>query len=82
LSPGQASKFTENVYTRGFGSNADGLAEIDQLLTALKSAGLQFILGYKDRTFGGPQNDSSPSSYGELPPYFNTLENGSPGYVD
>ena len=75
-------EFAENVYTSGSGANAGGFAAIDQLLSACKSAGLQFILAYEDRSFGGSFTSSSPTSEGTLPPYFDTLENGSPGYID
>jgi hypothetical protein len=76
-----ALEFSEGVYTGGAGSG-QGFDMVDQLLAACKAAGLQFILGYEDRAFGGAQNYSSPSSFGQLPPYFDTLENGSPGYLD
>jgi hypothetical protein len=82
IQPWSSLEFAENVYTQGSGSSAQGFAMIDQLLAACKNAGLQFILGYEDRAFGGPQTFSSPTSYGQLPSYFDTLENGNPGYLD
>ena len=76
-----ALEFAQGVYTGGAGSG-QGFDMVDQLLSACQAAGLQFILGYEDRAFGGPQNYSSPTSFGQLPDYFDTLENGSPGYLD
>jgi hypothetical protein len=81
IQPWSALEFAEGVYTGGSGSG-QGFDMVDQLLAACKAAGLQFILGYEDRAFGGPQNYSSPTSYGQLPDYFDTLENGGPGYLD
>src|ERR1700733_10974767 len=54
-----------------------------QILAACRSANLQFILGYEDRAFGGntPSN-GSVGSEGVLPQYFDTLEDGQPGYLD
>ena len=75
-------EFAENVYTGGAGSG-QGFDLVDQILAACHSANLQFILGYEDRAFGGntPSN-GSVGSEGVLPPYFDTLENGQPGYLD
>jgi hypothetical protein len=81
IQPWSALEFAEGVYTGGSGSGA-GFDMVDQLLSACQAAGLQFILGYEDRAFGGPQNYSSPTSYGQLPAYFDTLEGGAPGYLD
>jgi Putative Ig domain len=81
IQPWSALEFSEGVYSGGAGSG-QGFDMVDQLLAACKAAGLQFILGYEDRAFGGPQNYSSPTSYGQLPDYFDTLENGSPGFLD
>jgi hypothetical protein len=77
-------EFAENVYTQGSGANAEGFAMIDQLLSACKAAGLQFMLGVEDRSFGAAHTLSSPSSFGRLPPYFDTLNTatGAPGYID
>jgi len=76
-----ALEFAEGVYTQGSGASAGGFAMIDQLLAACKNAGLQFILGYEDRAFGAARTYGSPTSFGQLPDYFDTLENGSPGYL-
>jgi hypothetical protein len=75
-------EFAENVYTGGSGSG-QGFDMVDQILAACRSANLQFILGYEDRAFGGntPSN-GSVGSEGVLPQYFDTLENGQPGYLD
>jgi len=75
-------EFAENVYTGGPGSG-QGFDLVNQILTACQSANLQFILGYEDRAFGGntPTN-GNVGSEGVLPPYFDTLENGQPGYLD
>jgi hypothetical protein len=77
-------EFAENVYTRGSGSSARGFAMIDQLLAACHDAGLQFMLGYEDRSFGAAQTYTQPTSFGALPTYFDTLKtaSGSPGYVN
>jgi len=77
-------EFAENVYTDGSGSNAEGFAMIDQILSACKDAGLQFMLGVEDRSFGAAHTFSSPSSFGKLPPYFDSLNTatGAPGYID
>jgi hypothetical protein len=83
--PWSSLEFAENVYTQGSGSSAQGFAMIDQLLTACKNAGLQFVLAYEDRSFGGPTTYSAPPKagyFGVLPDYFDTLDGGSPGYLD
>ncbi|HEY4771819.1 MAG TPA: putative Ig domain-containing protein [Steroidobacteraceae bacterium] len=74
-------EFAEGVYTSGSGANAQGFAEVDQLLSACADAGLQLILGYEDRTFGR----DVPAGFNEgpsfLPSYLMTIENGSPGFL-
>jgi hypothetical protein len=75
-------EFAEGVYTQGSGASAQGFAAIDQLLAACQSAGLQFILGYDDRSFGpNVSNDSNFANGAFLPSYFDTIESGSPGYI-
>jgi hypothetical protein len=73
-------EFAKGVYTFGSGANAQGFAEVDQLLAACAASGLQLILGYEDRTFGR----DVPAGVDEgtfLPPYFQTIEDGSPGFL-
>jgi len=78
IQPWSALEFAEGVFTSGSGTNAQGFAMVDQLLAACAGGGLHLILGYEDRSFGGPTQ--SMGSEGQLPPYFDTLENGNPGY--
>jgi hypothetical protein len=74
-------EFAEGVYSGGAGSG-QGFDLVDQILTACHSANLQFILGYEDRAFGAAVPSSgNVGSEGVLPPYFDTLENGQPGYL-
>jgi hypothetical protein len=77
-------EFAENVYSQGAGDQAQGFALIDELLAACRDAGLQFMLGVEERSFGNPQTYSASSSFGKLPPYFDELRGstGAPGYVD
>jgi hypothetical protein len=82
IQPWSSLEFDEGVYTRGSGSSAQGFAMVDQLVAACASLGKQFILGYEDRSFGAAQTWTTPTSFGQLPAYFDTLESGSPGYVD
>jgi hypothetical protein len=75
-------EFAQNVYTQGSGSSAKGFAMLDQLLMACANSGLQFMLGVNDRCFGAAKIYTTPSSFGTLPLYFDTLLSGSPGYID
>jgi hypothetical protein len=79
--PWSALEFAQGVYSSGSGANAQGFAAVDQILAACKAAGLQFILAYEDRSFGGNVS-ANAGSEGQLPPYLDTIENGSPGYID
>ncbi len=82
--PWSMLEYTEGVYTYGSGDSAIGFALVDQLVAACAAAGKQFMIGYSDRSFGGPQTYSSPNSFGTLPAYFDTLNTatGAPGYID
>lgn len=84
IQPWSNLEFAEGVYSQGAGATAQGFAMIDQLLAACRSAGLQFMLGVEDRSFGAAKNYSTPSSFGQLPPYFDTLvtSTGAPAYID
>jgi hypothetical protein len=84
IQPWAHLEFAENAYSQGSGLSAQGFAMIDQLLAACQSAGLQFMLGVGDRSFGAAKTYSEPSSFGELPSYFDDLATatGAPGYID
>jgi hypothetical protein len=84
VQPWSHLEFAENVYTQGVRADAQGFALIDQLLSACRDAGLQFMLRVDDRSFGNAQTYSAPSSFGKLPPYFDELRTatGAPAYVD
>lgn len=84
IQPWANLEFAQSVYSKGAGTSALGFAMIDQLLAACHSAGLQFILGVEDRAFGAARTYGEPSSFGQLPPYFDALNTatGAPAYVD
>jgi hypothetical protein len=82
IQPWSNLEFAKGVYTQGSGSAALGFAMVDQLVAACAAVGKHFILGYEDRSFGAAQTWTTPTSFGQLPPYFDTLDSGSPGYVD
>jgi hypothetical protein len=62
------------------GDYSPGYALVDALLAACKAAGLQFILGWEDRSFSASNTWTVPNSYGILPAYFNTLNGGKPAF--
>jgi len=84
IQPWARLEFAKNEYSQGSGLEAQGFGMIDQLLAACQSAGLQFMLGVADRSFGAAKTYGEPSSFGQLPSYFDDLvtATGAPGYID
>jgi hypothetical protein len=75
-------EFAKDVYfsgTPGDPSSAQGFYAVDLILQHCQAAGLQFVLDYADRVFGTNHGNYGNGAF--VPPYMDTIENGSPGYL-
>ena len=82
--PGIVGVFLIQPWSQFEGNEGDysaGFALIDALLSAASAAHLQLMIGVQGKVFG--TYHPSSGSYGELPPYFDTLvcADGPPGYI-